>query len=271
MAKYIFSIIFLFFSLTLSGKVKKISLLDYKSYEYCSHGEDGVLREIFRRLGIKKGTFLQIGNTIDYKSSPVRLLQENGWDGHIVEYDLKHLRKLYNQFCKDYSVTIYPHYLALDETVESDLSLKSLARSYFPDCAIDFLYIKTFGTETWILDLLERHPKVICIHGGIIWNPQNRVKVPMKVSRENLQQPLSVIIRAAKEKGYRPVCFTTHLFLVRKGYKNLFKDVESDCEMLWQNAWDVALKEQERNSFLEERRTNSLIHQYEDERYFNLP
>jgi hypothetical protein len=53
---------------------------------YSQNGEDGIIHEIFSRIGIEKGTFVEIG-TGDGSENNTRLLLDLGWKGTWIEGD----------------------------------------------------------------------------------------------------------------------------------------------------------------------------------------
>ncbi len=62
------------------------SLSRYDAKVYSQNGEDGVLAEILRRIGVARGTFVEIG-VEDGRQNVTRLLLESGWSGVWVEAD----------------------------------------------------------------------------------------------------------------------------------------------------------------------------------------
>lgn len=264
-------ILFLFFSLYLLGQVQDNSLLFDSNNYYSSHGEDGILEEIFHRLGVVKGKFLQIGNKIGFEDSFIHRLYDKGWSGFIVEYEKDYYVDLEIEFSQNQSIEILHHDVTYNLMCKKGFSVEELANMYFPGNSIDFLYIKTYGTEHKILEMLKRKPKVICIYGGIFWNPLNSTKVVDPIALRNLQQPLMVMIDIAKKKGYRPVCFTDHLILVRQGYMRLFHEIQNDAYSLWRDSWEEVLSEVEKHAILEKRRTDSYIQFVEPEEFYDLP
>ena len=58
----------------------------FEHQTYSQNGEDGVIQEIFRRVGLSHGTFVEIGTGDGYENN-TRLLLELGWKGVWVEGD----------------------------------------------------------------------------------------------------------------------------------------------------------------------------------------
>ena len=63
-------------------------LLKYKHKYRSQNGEDGVLEEIFKRLGIKIGWFVDVGAWDgEHLSNTFKLLEREGWWGVGIEVD----------------------------------------------------------------------------------------------------------------------------------------------------------------------------------------
>jgi hypothetical protein len=58
----------------------------FEHQTYSQNGEDGVIQEIFRRVGLSHGTFVEIGTGDGFENN-TRLLLELGWKGVWVEGD----------------------------------------------------------------------------------------------------------------------------------------------------------------------------------------
>ena len=71
----------------------------HEQQTFSQNGEDGILLEIFSRLGISKGTFLEIG-TGDGNENNTRLLLELGWSGIWIEGDETSCQTARNNFAE---------------------------------------------------------------------------------------------------------------------------------------------------------------------------
>lgn len=68
--------------------------------------------------------------------------------------------------------------------------------------------------------------------------------MPESIAKGNLHQPFQIVIDYADSIGYRAVCSTNNLFLVRKDFEHLFADVPSDALTLWRDAFRAFPKKQ---------------------------
>ena len=81
----------------LHKNASKNPLTEYEHQTFSQNGEDGILQEIFRRINIKKGYFLEIG-TGDGSENNTRLLLELGWKGTWIDGDRESVQTVKNNF-----------------------------------------------------------------------------------------------------------------------------------------------------------------------------
>ena len=145
------------------SKVQPNSLLNSKCDVYSQRGDDGIIREVFRRLNISTGSFIEFGGWDGIYLSNARLLFEKGWKGMFIEGDPKRAAELRRNYCDHSDVQcieafVYPksgtHGSTLDELCdEHDIG------------HIDFLSIDIDGRDLNIFETLQRRPTVIAIEG----------------------------------------------------------------------------------------------------------
>ena len=61
------------------------SLLAFASNTHSQQGEDGILSEIFSRLGVRQGFFVDVGASDGLTNSNTRLMADRGWAGLMIE------------------------------------------------------------------------------------------------------------------------------------------------------------------------------------------
>ena len=212
------------------------SLLNYRESVYSQCGEDGILREIFHRLGIKKGFFVDVGAFDDIYLSNVKLLHDQGWSGAFIETNVERYQKLQRNYANDNRAICIQEKVAASEDCLEGRSLDQIADEYFPNQKIDCLNIDVDGIDYFILEGLKRMPKVIVIEIGIPWHVLQKNPVPLSAATtHNLGMPLRPMIELAITKGYYPVCFTINLILVRDEYAYLFANIENDFLSLYED------------------------------------
>lgn len=210
-------------------------------WKYSQYGEDGIIQEIFSRLNIQKGFFVEFGAVDGMWISNTRLLHENGWEGVMIEPD----PSLYVELCRNYpegsGVLPLNYFVVHSNQDPRGLLFDQIRQIHFPDREIDFLSIDVDGADYYILKSLQCRPKVICVEANLNWHPLMTEEIPESVALQNLQQPLQVYINLAKQMGYEPICLTINLFLIRKDLFPYFTDVPTDALTLWKDAFRVFL------------------------------
>jgi hypothetical protein len=134
---------------------------------------------------------------------------------------------------------------------------------------IDFLSIDIDGLDLNIFESLKRRPTVIAIEGGFAWHPQMDERVPDDVAMKDLQQPLQVMVQAARAKDYVPICFNQNLYIIDSTLADKFEGIKHDAVSLWLDAYNDQSNEF-RSHLSDFRKTHPLIHSYESARVSNL-
>jgi len=242
------------------AKVQRRSLLHYAADVYSQRGDDGIIREILRRLDINRGYFIEFGASDGLLHSNTRLLFEDGWSGMFIEGDDKRARKMIKRYAR------FPDIVCIRDFVYAASGPGRKTLDDFCDehqvAEIDFLSIDIDGLDLNIFESLRRRPKVLAMEGGFSWHPQMKVRVPDEVAAKNLQQPLAVAIAAFQAKGYEPICFNTNLYAVEKSFAGQFRDFSKDAESLWLDAY-YAQSEAFRSLVNNFRANNRLVREYE--------
>lgn len=242
------------------AKVQRHSLLHYAADVYSQRGDDGIIREIFRRLEIDHGFFIEFGAWDGIHLSNTRLLFESGWGGMLIEGDATRAKQLVECYA-DYPDVLCVHGWVHPVSGPGRKSLDDFCDEHNVQ-EIDFLSIDIDGLDLNIFENLRRRPKVVTIEGGFSWHPQMKTRVPDEVAAKNLQQPLDVAIQAVKAKGYAPVCFNQNLYAVKADLAAPFSGFKDDTESLWLDAY-YAQSQTFRDTVENIRKNNPLIRQQE--------
>ena len=237
-------------------KVQKQSLLYYYGNIHSQCGQDGILSEIFRRLDIESGYFLEFG----------------GWDGVY----LSNCRFLYEKGCQEIK-KYYQNIDIINEMVgyknSTYLSLDNiLLNNNIISDKVDFLSIDIDGFDFEIFNELNFKPKVILIEGGFNFSPYLNPIIDISIKEScssyfGLQQPISYLFEKYIMKGYTPVCFLQDTFLVRSDLysRNLFPFTNNSIE-LFKDAY-YFMDNNWRNDLLIFRSSNKIIKRVETD-YF---
>jgi hypothetical protein len=212
----------------------KENLLDFVGYHPKWHGtvqdsrrrclhsiNDYLLEEIFNRLGIEKGTFVEFGAWDGIVLSNTRFLFEKGWGGLLVEGDYAKAEELRDNYSAYPSVTTVHSFVDAKENLIDNLFDKYLEHN------IDFCSIDVDGLDLEIFQTFKVNmPKVICIEGGQVLHPFHE-EVDADTASRNVQQSLSVINKVFEGRGYKLLCSYQDSFFVKKEYYDLF-NLEED-------------------------------------------
>ncbi len=177
---------------------------------YSQNGEDGVIAEIVRRLGISEGCFVEFGAWDGKYLSNTYLLLEAGWRGVYIEGDDRRHAALLKQVEAFGDRTTCVHtYVAED----GENSLDSiLGRT---DLSVDFdllsIDIDSNDWQVW-RSVRNYYPKIVLI--------EINSAIPVGIYQTHrggsiIGSSFSSTVRLGRQKGYVPVCHTGNLIFVR--------------------------------------------------------
>lgn len=136
------------------------TLRDLTPYElsvFSQNGEDGVLDEILRRLGVATGTFVEFGSGTGAEGTCVYLADVGGWEGWFIEADPAQFQVLAAKYAM--STRVITHRAAVTPTNVESL----FAELRVPD-SIEVLSIDIDSHEYWVWQALNRYrPRVIVV------------------------------------------------------------------------------------------------------------
>ena len=188
-------------------------LIEYRSNVYSQNGEDGVIAEILRRLGLTHepdNWCVEFGAWDGKHLSNTFKLVRGGWRAVYIEGDQERFKALAS------TAEEYPKIVPVNAFVErfsSDAgSLDAiLGRTPLPkDFSLLSIDIDGYDCDVW--ESLENYrPKIVVIEinssipPGIIW----------RHSTNTPGNTFSATCNVAAKKGYTPVCHTGNLIFVR--------------------------------------------------------
>jgi hypothetical protein len=122
---------------------------------YSQNGEDGILREVFRRLAIQRGTFVEIGSEWGIECNCARLAKEEGWRGYFVEGDAEVFRGLRHNY------STLPHITTINAWVTAD-NVQDLLSNHGVPQDLDLLTVDIDGNDYWVIQAIEQwRPSVL--------------------------------------------------------------------------------------------------------------
>lgn len=187
-------------------------LLDHKRNVYSQNGEDGIIKELFRRIGAEWRTCCEFGAWDGIFASNCRnLILNEGWRAAMIEADSAKAKTLAQTYRDNPAVTCVQRLVAVGENSLSSI----LTETGFPR-DLDFLSVDIDGLDYEIFDNLDLRPRVLCIEVNAAFPPDSEEMLPREVAAKVVGQPMGVFMRIAHAKGYALVCYSGNAFFVRE-------------------------------------------------------
>lgn len=195
-------------------------LLRYGSKVYSQNDEDGIIQEIFRRIGTGDRRFVEFGVQKGFECNTAKLLIE-GWRGLWIESSsasAAQIRKHFADFLEDKRLTLVEK-LVTAENINSILSQAGFVGD------IDALCIDIDFNDYWVWKAIEvAAPRVVMIEYNCAFRPPLSLVVPYDPTRvwnggNYFGASLEALVRLGRAKGYRIVgcCFAgVNAFFVRE-------------------------------------------------------
>jgi hypothetical protein len=138
------------------GRIQPASLLHHCKNVHSQRGDDGIIAEIFSRLGIERGYFVEFGAWDGVYLANSRALIERQWDGAFIEADPTKFDKLRRNYVDCSGI------LCINEWVghpsDEGRSIDDIASEHLPGREIDFMSIDIDGLEYRILETMALRP-----------------------------------------------------------------------------------------------------------------
>jgi hypothetical protein len=142
----------------------------YEFQVFSQNGEDGVLAEIFRRIGTKGRYFVEFGVGNGTENNSVRLLLE-GWKGLWIECSAKSLRAIRHaqaKFLREGSLT-------LRESMINAENVEGIFAEAGVPAEPDLLSIDIDGNDYWVWKAIQKFsPRVVMMEYNALFRPPIR-------------------------------------------------------------------------------------------------
>lgn len=194
-----------------------------RDYVFSQNGEEGLLIEALRRIGISQGNCVEIGGNDGRWCSNTAYLIEQGWSGKFIETDFNLWRQCQENW-KD------------NPNVRSTCShVDKYNINAFVDDSTDLLSLDTDGSDYDLFKAMKARPKIVIVEIDSSIPPDKE-----GFNSDGGAGYLSMMI-AALERGYFLLAHTGNLVLVRDEYKDLFPEIEGhpiiDSDKYFNRAW----------------------------------
>jgi hypothetical protein len=173
---------------------------------YSQHEEDGIVQEIFRRIGTAKRTFVEFGVETGVECNTAKLLIE-GWRGLWVEANAQACTSIAATF----DAALKDRRLTLKQSLVTAENTNTLIRGAGLDGEIDLLSIDIDFNDYWIWKAVEIvKPRVVVIEYNAGLHPPLSLTVPYEPNRSGdgtnfFGASLEALVRLGRAKGYRIV------------------------------------------------------------------
>ena len=182
------------------------ALARFELQVFSQGGEDGILTEIFRRIGTTNQRFVEFG-VGDGIENNTALLVETGWSGTWLDGNPRNIRKIGRAF----AAPIAAKQIQLVEALVTAESVEGAFRDAGVPDAFDLLSIDIDGNDYWVWKAIERfRPRVAVIEYNALYGAD----VDWVMAYEPAYQwrgtarhgaSLTALTRLAQDKGYRLV------------------------------------------------------------------
>lgn len=197
---------------------KKLNQYEHKAFS--QSGEDGIIQEIFKRIGATNKVFIECAPGDGLESNTLCLLTL-GWKGLWIEADAKKVRAIKNGFFRK----IQEGVLSLQQQLVSAENIERVFNKASLPLDMDLLSIDIDRNDYWVWQGIQRyHPRVVVIEYNAIFPPGCKwvVEYAPQASWDktsNCGASLTSLQLLGAEKGYELVGCTlagTNAFFVRK-------------------------------------------------------
>lgn len=134
------------------------SLARFDAQVFSQTGIDGILAEVFRRIGTVERTFLEIGTESGIETNTTFLLAQ-GWSGWWVEGNREHVRSMQRTFERP----LAERRLNVSETMVTAENISSILDNLAIPAEFDLLSIDIDRNTFWVLKAITRRPRVVVV------------------------------------------------------------------------------------------------------------
>lgn len=202
---------------------KKLNRFEYQVFS--QNGEDGIINEIFKRIGTTNRFFVEFGAEDGFENNTLNLLVK-GWSGSWMEGGEGHVKNINTKF-KD---LIEKNRLKVFQAFITKENIEDLLKKGQVPKELDLLSIDIDGNDYWVWQAIQKYqPRLVVIEYNSLFRPDT--KWVMKYNPEHIWNQtcyagasLKSLELLGSQKGYKLVAcdfLGVNAFFVRK---DLVKD-----------------------------------------------
>ncbi|AOS64168.1 hypothetical protein [Actinoalloteichus hymeniacidonis] len=183
--------------------VGSAGLTDHEFQLFSQNGEDGVLLEILRRVGVTDGSFVEFGVETGREGNCIALADVAGWRGLFLEGDGAHNHHLHQKYQWNNRVRTL-HAMVTPDRIEELFRLGEVPAEP------DVVSIDIDGGDYWVWEALTRfHPRVVVIEYNSALDPNRAFVQPRDTPPWDgtafFGASLGALVALGERKGYRLV------------------------------------------------------------------
>ena len=181
-------------------------LLRYGFKVYSQSDEDGIIQEIFNRIGTSNRVFVEVGVEAGVECNSVKLLIE-GWRGLWLEGAEQHVATIRANF----QTFVAERRLAVNHALVNAENVDALIAQGGVSGEIDLLSIDIDNNDYWVWQAVTAvRPRVVVIEYNATLHPPLALVVPYHASRQwdgssYFGASLEALVRLGRSKGYHLV------------------------------------------------------------------
>ena len=181
-------------------------LVRYGYKVYSQNDEDGIIAEIFRRIGTTSRTFVEFGVETGVECNSAKLLVD-GWRGLWIESNAASAAAIR----RDFAPFIADHKLVLEESLVTAENINALIGQGGFSGEIDLLSIDIDRNDYWVWKAIDAvDPRVVVIEYNATLRPPMALVVPYRADAQwdgsnHYGASLEALVRLAAAKKYRLV------------------------------------------------------------------
>lgn len=149
------------------------SLARFNRRMYSQQGEDGVVAEIFSRIGARDRTFLEFGIG-DGRENTTRFLLERGWRGYWLEGSpthVAHAREFFRSYIESGQLSILEAFITAE-------NINELLDEVGVPAEIDYMSVDIDYNTAHVWKAMNRRSRVACVEYNCTLPPNEAVGVP---------------------------------------------------------------------------------------------
>ena len=145
--------------------------MNFEFSKFSQNGEDGIIEEIFKRIGTSNKYFVEFGIENGQECNCRWLVENNGWQGLWIDGGAENIRQAKEHY-QNYPVTLAEHFIDKDNIVE-------IFNKYQVPQEFDLLSIDIDGNDYWVWESLKSfQPRVVIMEYNGSYFPHEEWVMP---------------------------------------------------------------------------------------------